>query len=136
MKPRHTAGVFGRIPQTMKMYSINKCQKHIIDQGAFYFGLSTKEKSVGYLELKPHTSLTLHNRLGGIENLTQVKGSCIMVIFNQLKGSNHLLKKGDKLSIKPEGAWHIHSNPFDKPSLTYWHFDGDIRKIIESIKNN
>ncbi|MFC1627215.1 hypothetical protein ACFL18_01500 [Patescibacteria group bacterium] len=116
------------------MYPIKKCQKVKIDQGAFYLGESTKEKSVGYLKLKPNSSLTLHNRWGGIENLTQVKGKCIMVIFDKSEGTNHLIKKDDKLSIKPEGVWHIHSNPFDQHSLTYWHFDGDIRKIIADIK--
>lgn len=118
------------------MQNISKCQKVPIDQGAFYLGESTKEKSVGYLELKPHTSLTLHNRLGGIENLTQVEGQCVMTIFDESAGTNHLLKKDDHLSIKPEGVWHIHSNPFDTGSLTYWHFDGDIRKIIEDIRKN
>jgi len=116
------------------MYDIKKCQKVKIAQGAFYLGESTKEKSVGYLELKPHSSLTIHNRLGGIENLIQVKGSCVMILFDNPKGTNHELNKGDKLSIKPEGVWHIHANPFDKPSLTYWHFEGDIRKIIEAIR--
>lgn len=116
------------------MYPIKKCQKVTIDQGAFYFGPSTKEKSVGYLKLQPHSSLTLHNRLGGIESLTQVKGSCVMVVFDNSKGTNYLLKPGDKLTIKPEGIWHIHTNPFNQPSLTYWHFDGDIRKIIQAIK--
>ena len=45
-----------------------------------------------------------------------------------------LLINGDKLKIKPEGVWHIHSNPFDVTSLTYWHFEGDIRNIIDAIK--
>lgn len=116
------------------MYDIKKCQKIEIEQGAFYLGESTKEKSVGYLELKPHTSLTLHNRWGGIENLIQVKGNCVMVIFDQPEGTNYKLDEGDKLKIEPEGAWHIHVNPFDKPSLTYWHFEGDIRKVIEAIR--
>jgi hypothetical protein len=118
------------------MYDIQKCQKVVIDQGAFYLGESTEEKSVGYLELKPHTSLTIHNRLGGIENLTQVEGSCVMTIFDKPQGTNHLLRANDKLSIGPEGVWHIHSNPFDELSLTYWHFEGDIRKIIEEIRNS
>lgn len=84
-------------------YNIKNCQKIKIEQGAFYLGESTKKKSVGYLELKPHSSLTLHNRWGGIENLTQIKESCVMVVF-------------------------------DKPSLTYWHFEGDIRDVIDAIK--
>ena len=116
------------------MFDIKKCQKVEIPQGAFYLGESTKKRSVGYLELKPYTSLTLHNRLGGIENLTQVKGNCVMVIFDELEGTNHKLDKGDKLKIEPEGVWHIHANPFNKPSLTYWDFDGDITMIIEKIK--
>lgn len=116
------------------MYPIEKCEKIELDQAAMYLGESDKEKSVGYLELKPYTSLTLHNRIGGIENLTQVEGKCVMVIFDNEIGTNHKLETGDKLKIGPEGVWHIHSNPFDKKSLTYWHFDGDIRHIIESIK--
>lgn len=116
------------------MYDINKCDKVEIEQGAFYLGESTKEKSVGYLELKPNTSLTLHNRWGGIENLTQVKGSCVMVVFDKPEGTTYKLDEGDKLRIEPEGVWHIHVNPFGEQSLTYWHFEGDIRKIIESIR--
>jgi hypothetical protein len=46
------------------MYDIKKCQKVDIEQGAFYFGKSTKEESIGYLELKPYTSLNIHNRIG------------------------------------------------------------------------
>ena len=116
------------------MFDINKCQKIEIDQGAFYLGESDEEKSVGYLELKPHSSLILHNRWGGIENLTQVKGICVMVVFNKKEGTNHLLNEKDTLKIEPEGVWHIHANPTDKTSLSYWHFEGDITKIIENIR--
>jgi len=118
------------------MQDIKTCQKLEIEQGAFYLGESTEKKSVGYLELKPNTSLTLHNRLGGIENLTQVEGKCVMVVFATEKGENHLLEPTNKLSIKPEGVYHIHTNPYKEPSLTYWDFDGDIRHVIEDIRNN
>jgi len=116
------------------MYKIEKCQKVEIEQGAFYLGESTKEKSVGYLELKPNTSLNLHNRWNGIENLIQVQGSCIMIVFDTFKGTNLKLNKGEKLKIEPEGVWHIHANPFNQISLTYWHFEGDIRSIIDGIR--
>lgn len=116
------------------MYDINKCQKVEIEQGVFYLGESTKEKTVGYLELKPNSSLAIHNRRGGIENLTQVKGSCVIIIFDKPEGINHKLDEGNKLKIEPEEVWHIHANPFDSPSLTYWHFKGDIREIIEEIR--
>lgn len=116
------------------MLDIDTCDKVTIDQGAFYLGESTKEKSVGYLELKPHSSLVIHNRWGGIENLTQVKGSCVMVVFDKAEGGTYKLDEGDMLRIQPEGVWHIHVNPFNEESLTYWHFEGDIRKIVESIR--
>ena len=116
------------------MIDIKECDKVKIEQGAFYLGTSTKERSIGYLELEPHTSLTVHNRLGGLENLTQVQNSCVMVIFDKPEGTTHKLDEEDKLTIEPEGVWHIHVNPFDKPSLTHWRFEGDIRKIIEDIR--
>ena len=117
------------------MYDIKKCEKIKTESGAIYIGESTAEKSVGYLELKPHTSLPLHKREGGIENLVQIKGECVMIIFDTPEGTNHKLKEGDELRIEPQGVLHIHSNPFDTASLTYWHFEGDIRKVIEEIRN-
>ncbi len=117
------------------MHDITKCQKVEISKGAFYYlGPSTKEESIGYLELEPYSSLTIHSRLGGFENLAQVKGSCVMIVFDKPEGTNHKLAEGDELTIKPEGVWHIHTNPFDKTSLTYWRFEGDIRKVIDAIR--
>jgi len=104
------------------MYDINKCDKIKIEQGIFYLGESNEYNSVGYLELNPNTSLTLHKRSNGIENLTQVEGSCVIIVFDKPKGTNHKLNENDKLSIQPEGVWHIHANPFNKKSITYWHF--------------
>lgn len=57
-----------------------------------------------------------------------------MIIFDRSEGTNYRLNERDKLSIKPEGVWHIHVNPFDQTSLTYWHFEGDIRGIVETIR--
>ena len=54
------------------MQPIEECQKIKLPQGAIYLGNSDEKRSVGYLELSPHTSLTLHNR-PAIEKLTQVK---------------------------------------------------------------
>ena len=118
------------------MYPLNKCQKVISGNATFYLGPSTKQKSDGYLKLKPRSSLSLHNREGGIEILTQVKGKCLMIVFDKPRGTNHFLKPGDKLAIKPKGVDHIHTNPFKEECLTYWHFDGDIRQVIENIKKS
>ena len=118
------------------MHKIEKCQRIKIDQGFFYLGPSDKERSVGYLELNPKTSLTLHNRTTGIEKLTQVKGICSMIVYDSDKGRIVKLGKEDELEIKPVGTWHIHCNPYNKISLTYWDFAGDIESIIEAIRKN
>jgi hypothetical protein len=115
------------------VFSIEECKKIEIPQGAMYLGESTEKRSVGYLELNPHSSLTLHNRIGGIENLIQVEGSCVMIVFSNPSGVNYTLNEGDTLRIDPEGVWHIHCNPFEKKSLTYWYFEGDIRHVIDAI---
>ena len=94
------------------MIDIKECEKVEIPQGAMYLGPSTDEFSEGYLELNPFTSLTLHNRLGGIENLTQVDNACVMVVFTSDIGENHKLNPGDVLNMEPEGVWHSHVNPF------------------------
>lgn len=112
---------------------LSACQKIIIDQGALYLGESNALTSIGYLELNPHTSLTLHNRPAK-ENLTQIKGKSVIVIFDEEKGRTHLLSEGDMLSMLPN-TWHIHTNPFNEPSLTQWYFEGDISDIINKIRD-
>lgn len=114
------------------MYQIGKCEKIILPQGVIYLGLSDKNKSVGYLELNPHTSLTLHNR-PTTEKLTQIKGVSNMVIFNDNKGKINILREKDTIDINPL-IWHIHTNPYNAVSLTYWDFNGDIVNIIDNIR--
>ncbi len=118
------------------MYNIKECQKIKIDQGFFYLGPSNEERSVGYMELNPKTSLLLHNRTAGIEKLTQIKESCSIIVYDPNKERIVKLNEKDELEIKPAGIWHIHCNPYDKISLTYWDFAGDIRNIIESIRKS
>ena len=55
-----------------------------------------------------------------------------MVVFNDDKGETIVLETGASITINPT-VWHIHTNPYDKVSITYWDFDGDIREIIENI---
>jgi len=120
------------------MFPINQCQKIKIAQGFIYLGPSNERQSVGYLELNPKTSLTLHTR-PAVEKLTQVKGKCDMIVFDggnkpvNVGGRIVLLNEEGKLVMKPD-TLHIHSNPYDEKSLTYWDFDGDIREIIEAIR--
>lgn len=114
------------------MQDMKTCEKIEIPQGEIYLGKSTKEQSVGYLKLNPRESLTFHHR-PAIEKLTQVKGKCDMLVYDEDKGKIITLNEGDKLVISPEGTWHIHANPYNKPSLTYFDFEGDVTDIIEEI---
>lgn len=113
------------------MYDIEKCEKIVIPQGALYLGPSNKKQSVGYLELEPRQSLTLHNR-PAVEKLTQVTRKCDMVVYRN-GGKIVTLEEGDTLSMPP-GTYHIHANPYEESSLTYWDFNGDITEIIEEIR--
>lgn len=117
------------------MYKLKKCEKIEIEQGAIYLGPSNKKQSVGYLELNPYTSLTLHIRPGS-ESLTQIKGRCDMVWYLNNKHHVNTIRVDDKPLVIPAGAYHIHVNPYNKVSLTYWDFDGDITEIIETIRKS
>lgn len=112
---------------------MTKAKKVVVPQGAFYFVESTENHTEGYLELQPHTSLEIHNRPKGFENLTQIENECVMVVFDNVEGTTHLLKPRSTLRIEPEGTWHIHVNPFGKPSLTHFYFEGDIKDIVENL---
>lgn len=59
-----------------------------------------------------------------------------MVIFWENKSEIVVLTEKESFIIEPANTWHIHVNPFDKISITYWDFDGDIRKIIDDIKKS
>ncbi|HEQ65256.1 MAG TPA: hypothetical protein ENN64_00295 [bacterium] len=59
-----------------------------------------------------------------------------MIIFDDKKGTNYLFNPKDELKIEPDGVWHIHANPFDEESITYWRFEGDIREVIDNIRKS
>lgn len=117
------------------MEKISDCFKVELPQGAIYLGKSDVNRSVGYLELNPHTSLTLHNRPVK-EILTQIEGSTSIVKYDENgKLNEFVLNEGDTHTIEPAGTWHIHVNPFNNKSLIYWDFPGDITEIIDNIRN-
>ncbi|MCH7951325.1 hypothetical protein IH980_01120 [Patescibacteria group bacterium] len=71
-----------------------------------------------------------------MEKLTQVKGKCDMIVYKDSKGEIITLNEGDTLTIEPAGTYHIHNNPYDEASLTYWDFDGDITHLIEQLRSS
>ena len=46
-----------------------------------------------------------------------------------------ILDEGDSLDIHAE-KYHLHANPFDEVSVTFWKASGDITKIIEDIRSS
>ena len=110
-------------------------EKYNLDQGNIMIAFSDENLSVGTLEINPKQELDKHNRPVP-ESLYQLRGKCVMKIFEE-DGSEKevVLSEGESLDIPPL-TQHIHTNPFDDISLTFWKASGDIRDIIESIRNN
>ncbi len=96
---------------------------------------SDKNLSVGILEINPNQELSKHNR-PVLESLYQAKGSCVMKIFED-DGTvkDVVLKEGDQIDIPPL-KFHIHANPYDENSITFWKASGDITEIINKIRED
>jgi len=114
---------------------VENCEPIRIPQGVIYLGPSSTKRSVGYLRLLPNQQLDRHNRPVD-EKLSQVKGSCVMELYDGEELSEEKkLNEGDELLI-PANQYHKHTNPFDKESVTFWQFDGDITEIVENIRGS
>ncbi len=110
-------------------------EKYNLAQGNIMIAFSDKNLSVGTLEIKPNQELAKHNR-PVLESLFQLKGKCMMKLFEE-NGSikETVLNEGESIDIPPL-KFHIHSNPFDENSITFWKASGDITEIIENIRKS
>ncbi len=99
-------------------------------QGKIMIAFSDKTLSVGTLELKPKQELARHSR-PVLESLFQIRGACAI----KFDDGEVILKEGEAINIK-SNRFHIHSNPFNEVSITFWKASGDITKIINSIRKN
>ncbi len=110
-------------------------EKYNLSQGNIIIAFSDKNLSVGTLEINPKQELSKHNR-PVLESLFQIKGKCTMKLFEE-DGSEKevVLNEGESIDIPPL-TQHIHTNPFNETSLTFWKAHGDITEIIDSIRNN
>ncbi len=96
---------------------------------------SDENLSVGILAIDPGQELSKHNR-PALESLFQIKGSCVMKLFDDDGSSREvLLNEGDSIDIPPL-TFHIHSNPHHEQSITFWKASGDITEIINNIRNS
>lgn len=80
------------------MITLDQCQKITIPQGFLYIGPYDKQSSVGYLELNPHQSLTLHNR-SAPELDEQIKGVSEMIVYWPKGVEVIVLKPGEKVKM-------------------------------------
>jgi quercetin dioxygenase-like cupin family protein len=108
-------------------------EKYDLKQGSIMIAFSDKNLSVGTLELNARQELEKHNR-PVLESLFQIIGKSVIKLFEADNIKEVVLNKGDSFEI-PAGKFHIHSNPFDEVSLTFWKFEGDITKIIDNIRS-
>jgi quercetin dioxygenase-like cupin family protein len=110
-------------------------EKYNLEQGNIMIAFSDKNISVGTLEIKPKMELTKHNR-PVLESLFQLKGKCLMKLFNEDNSIKEIiLNEGDSIDI-PTYKYHIHSNPFNETSITFWKANGDITEIIDNIRKS
>jgi len=110
-------------------------EKYNLTQGNIMIAFSDKNLSIGTLEINPQQELTKHNR-PVLESLYQIKGKCVIKLFED-DGSEKevILNEGESIDI-PSLQFHIHSNPFDETSITFWKASGDITEIINKIREN
>ena len=110
-------------------------EKYGLQQGNIMIAFSDKSLSVGTLEINPKQELAKHNRPVP-ESLFQVKGKCMMKLFGEDGTVNEVvLNEGESIDIPPL-KFHIHSNPFDDASVTFWKASGDITGIINKIRES
>ncbi len=110
-------------------------EQYELPQGKIMIAFSDKNLSVGTLDINPERELPKHNR-PVVESLFQVKGKCVIKLFED-DGSvkDVVLDEGDSIDISPL-KYHVHSNPFDEVSVTFWRANGDITGIIGKIREN
>ena len=102
--------------------------------GNIMVAFSDKNLSVGTLELNPNQELSKHNR-PVMESFFQLEGKCVIKFFEEDGNTKEvILNKGDSIDINPR-KYHIHSNPYDEKSITFWKANGDITEIIDEIRN-
>lgn len=100
----------------------------------FYFTHSDSQFTTGVMVIQPYKELLKHNRPLAVENLIQVSGTCIMKLFiDEINFEEKIMNTGTYIQI-PKGQYHIHSNPSDEESITLFRAEGDITKIMKSLR--
>lgn len=102
----------------------------------FYFSHSDETFTTGVMLIPPDSALPKHNRPLAYENLIQLSGKCKITVFDtQDHGTDHILSVDDSFRME-KGQYHIHANPFDEPSLTFFKAEGDITEIVKVLRES
>lgn len=115
---------------------LHTCENIALPSGNIYILHCDQQQSVGFLRLHPNCSLKPHNR--PVEEwLTQVEGVTVVKLYEGEEITQEVtLKRGDMLKI-PANQFHQHTNQeSDSESLTSWHFEGDITRVIEELRRS
>ncbi len=104
-----------------------------IDEGKIVIAYSDENVSIGFLEVNPNSEFKKHNR-PCVETLYQIKGTGIMILFDENGSSEEIImNEGDELEI-PAGKYHTHTNRTSEPCIQMWKAKGDIREILNQIR--
>ena len=106
-----------------------------LPQGKIVINYSDKNLSIGLLQLNSHQALVKHNR-PVIEQLVQVAGICVMKLFEGEKMVKEVTLHENEILTIPAHQYHMHTNPTDEISITMWKFEGDIREVLDKIRES
>ena len=105
----------------------------------FVFSYSDSQLTTGLLIMQPGAALAKHNRPLGFENLLQISGKCKTTVYNvqnERKMEKEVEMSPNDLVQMAKGQWHIHANPFDKESVTFFKLVGDITEIMQTLRES
>ena len=110
---------------------MSKLEVYVSQDGKSMFIIAhcSEKFSTGVMVLEPSSELPPHKR-PCVEELYQISGKC-EIRFSD--GRIITLEEGSHIQIEP-GREHVHANPFEERSITQWKAHGDIRSIIEKIR--
>lgn len=109
-------------------------EAYAFDEGVITVACCDEALSIGTLTLRGDASLEKHSRPVD-EQLLQVEGTGALRLFDEdgREERTVTLDEGDTFHI-PAGRQHAHVNPDGDESVVLWRFDGDIRDIIDDIR--
>lgn len=106
------------------------------DEGMITVACCNSDLSIGTLTLRGNESLERHSRPVD-EELLQVRGTGALRLFDDNGDEERTvsLEEGDTFLI-PADKQHQHLNPTGEESAVLWKFEGDIRDVIEDIRES